>query len=478
MYKYLFFDDDRLLKRQNVKRKYGTPQLQTDAIYTDGVTTTPWPGPWVFKLDDGSYRMLYQGLGEGSEKELYCARSKDGVHFQPENVSALTKNKLDLSHAIMVIPNFDEVGYIVEDKINNPNERYKMLYVVVDLENYTIRNRLLVSPDLIVWKELPDISWGAKGEPLIGVFYNEKKGCFTLIIRPNWMKRMVGIVETKDWRTFTQFELCLRADSIDGALDEIYGMPSYSYEGRFIGMPHVYSGFPQALNTKCTGGSVKIQLSYSWDGHHWQRSLRDPFISGVLPDSTAKAGFEAPVIFACNMIQGNDGSHLIYAHASSLEHGPCFHANSKDLIGKTYIYRLRKDGFIRLVTENNLKESLVATRENLWNGEDLHINLKTKKATLAVYCVDNSYKINTDGICKVVDGMDHDDCIPFTGDTTDWIPKFKTAKTLANLKGQCLTFEIKFSDGELYSISGDMIPLFSVEGDHYRRFGILPDTIY
>lgn len=478
MYKYLFFDDDRLFRRQNVKRAYGIPQLQTDAIYTDGSATTPWPGPWVFKLDDGSYRMLYQGLQEGSDKLLYCARSEDGIHFQPEDVSALVDNQQVAPHAIMVLPGADEVGRIVEDNINDPKERYKMLYTYVDWEHSIICHRLLVSSNLIQWEEVPDVSWGVGGEPLVGVFYNEVKQCFTLLIRPLWMKRMVGIVETKDWRTYTPFELCLRADSMDGALDELYGMPSYAYEGRYIGMPHLYSGFPHDLDTKGAGGLVKVQLSYSWDGHHWQRSLREPFIGGVLPDPTAKEGLEAKVIYACSMVQAKDSSHLIYAHASSLEHGPCFCADPRELVGKTYIYRLRKDGFIRLVSDSETEESVVATRENLWNSGDLHINLNAKKATVAIYCTDDSYEENTDGFCKIVEGMDHTDCIPFGGDSTDWIPQFKTGKTLADLKGQTLIFEIRFVDGELYSLSGDMVPLFGAEGNRYRSFGILPDVIY
>ncbi len=479
MYKYLFFDDDRLNRRLHTKREYGVPQLQTDAIYTDGSATTPWPGPWVMELDDGTYRMLYQGLSAGQkDKCLYCARSADGIHFEPEDVSALVKEKQSAPYVIMTLPGADEVGRIVEDKINDPKERYKMLYTSVDWDNSRIQNRLFVSPDLMNWEEVPNVSWGVGGEPLVGAFYNEKKQCFTLLIRPLWMKRMVGIVETKDWRTYTPYELCMRADSIDEPLAEIYGMPSYAYEGRYIGMPHIYNGFQHDLNTKCDGGSVKVQLSYSWDGCHWQRSLREPFIGGLLPDRTAVEGLEAHVIYACDMIQAKDGSHLIYAEASSLEHGPCFHADPKELVGKTYIYRLRKDGFIRLVSDSETEDAVIATRENLWNGGDLHINLKAKKATVAVYVPDETYTMNTDGFCKVEEGMDYDDCIPFTGDTTDWVPQFSSGKTLDDLKGETLTFEIRFSDGELYSISGDMVPLFGSEGDRYRRLGKLPEVIF
>ena len=478
MYTYIFFDDDRLNRRLHTRREYGVPQLQ--AVYTDGNVTTPWPGPWVMKLDDGSYRMLYQGLSaDQKEKCLYCARSTDGIHFEPEDVSALVKEKQSAPHAIMPLPGYDEVGRIVEDKINDPSERYKLLYASVDWDKSVIENRLFVSPDLLNWTEVPGVSWGIGGEPLVGVFFNEKKQCFTLLIRPLWMKRMVGIVETKDWRTYTPYELCMRADSMDDPLDEIYGMPAYAYEGRYIGLTHIYNGFQHELRGKCDGGPVKVQLAYSWDGSHWQRSLREPFISGLLPDRTAKEGLEAQVIYACEMVQAKDGSHLIYAEASSLEHGPCFRADPKELVGKTYIYQLRQNGFIRLVSDSETEDSVIATRENLWNGGDLHINLKAKKATVAVYQPNEACSpTNTAGICRLADGMDHSDCVPFTGDSTDWVPQFRSGKTLEDLKGKTLTFEIKFTDGELYAVSGDMVPLFSTEGDRYRRLGILPDVIF
>ena len=41
---------------------------------------------------------------------------------------------------------------------------------------------------------------------------------------------------------------------------------------------------------------------------------------------------------------------------------------------------------------------------------------------------------------------------------------------------QTLVFEIKFEDGELYSLSGDYIDAFNTEAVRYRKLGILPQN--
>lgn len=467
MYKHLFFDDRYLFERENVKRCYGTPGLVKDAVFTDTESSTCWSGPWVFRLDDGTYRMIYSGRDIATERmAVYSAKSCDGIHFEKENVSGN-------SNLIMLIKG--EIANVYEDKTCKASERYKMLYTEINPATFTVDGFVYVSGDLINWT-LSEHPWSKDGEPVTGVFYNHKKQCHTIIKRPVWGVRMVGYSETCDWKSFSPEVWCMQQDSLDSPLDEIYGMPAFAYENIFIGFPHIYNGFSNCMSAKYSSGFIRAQLAYSYNGTNWLRSLREPFISGVFPDNSADKEFCAPMVWPSSMLV-NDDCIMIYACASRLEHGPGFH--EKGANGYIFTYKLRKDGFIALESDDKQKESLVATRENAWHGGELHLNLKAKKATVAIFTSNRTEYtgMNAYGVCEMVEGYSHEDCIPFEGDLCDWVPQYKNGKTVDALSGKALAFEIKFTDGTIYSISGDMTPLFNIEGERFRKSGILPDYI-
>ena len=473
-YKHLFFDDRYLFFRENVKRSYGKPELIKDAIYCDEKALTTWPGIWVFKTADNKYRMLYEGrsLGEEPRYSLLCATSEDGIHFKPENLTEKTnvENRV-FENEVMILKG--EVACIYEDKIALPEERYKLLFTHVNHDTLMGEGTLYVSRDLLDWKEVEGVKWSEDGEPITSVFYNHKKGCHTILKRPANGARVVGYVETKDWKNFTQYTLCMQQDSLDGPLEEIYGMPSFSYDGWFIGFPHIYGGFGNLMEAKFYSGTIKTQLAYSYNGANWYRSLREPFVSEVQSDKTAQADYNVPMVWLTTARKEDDAIYL-HSGASLLEHGPAF--REKGLNGRIFTYKLRKDGFIKLETEDKSKESIVGTRENAWHGGEVSINIKAKKATVAVYQAGKMEHegMNLYGKCNVIEGYSHEDCIPLEGDNCNWIPEFKSGKRISDLKDKVLVFQIKFTDGELYSISGDMTPLFNVEGEAYRQFKRLP----
>ena len=475
VYKHLFFDDRYLFERENVTRDYGVPKLVEEAVYSDPYVSTAWPGAWVFRLDSGEYRMLYQGMINTPEKRhgLFCAVSRDGIHFEPEDLrEKLSVENRYTNHLVMEIID-GEPAAIIEDPYNNPEERYKLLFAGHDGETLSMNGKLFVSADLLNWRLAEGREWSHDGEPVTGVFYNHKKGVFTIVKRPAWGVRLVGYLETADWIHYSDYTLCLETDSLDEPLSEIYGMPSFSYEDWFIGFPHLYSGFGNFMAAKYDSGFMKAQLAYSRNGTHWNRSLRIPFISGVSPDRTASEQFRAPMVWPSCM-RNSEEDITIYACASKFEHGDVFH--SLGLNGYVFTYKLRKDGFIAMKTEDASKPSLVATRENAWHGGDVHLNIKADHATVAVYTLDHSKEVemNWIGYCEVEPGFSHEDCIPFSGDSCDWVPQFKNGKTLEDFRGKIVAFEVRFSNGELYSIYGDMTPLFNIEGERYRRTGVLP----
>lgn len=463
MEKQLFFDDALLLGRENVKRVYG--KAERIAEYSDGLCSTDFCSGNVFRLDNGKYRMLYYSHSTAFEgKKLFCAISDDGIHFQPEAIESDSKRDyphelLPISGESLVLSQGSEIATIFEDPKGKGNGRYKLLMAEYDGEGYQQVDTLYVSEDLIHWQKREGVFWGEGTEPLTGVFYNEKKNEYTVLLRPYWGVRTVGAKITKDWKEFTPYQQVLGVDSCDDPLDEMYGMHAFSYDGAFIGVPHLYRGLHSEYNAKYANGIIECQLAYSFDGRYWRRSLREPFLSG---------GKECPMVWLVSMVCREEDV-LLYGTASELEHGPAFHEPGH---GRLFIYRLRKDGFIALESEDGDTPSKVLTREKVWHGGDLHLNVNAKNVTVGVY--ETVGEGNLLAFTTPIEGYRAEDCIPFTGDSIDFVPQFQNGKTLDALKGKTLVFEINYTDGTLYSLCGDYTDVFNTQGARYRTFGVLP----
>ena len=469
MKKQLFFDDNGLFGKENVVRKYGEPELVNE--YSDDVSSNDYCSAWVFKTEDGKYRLLYFSHGKSYEGfRLFCAVSDDGINFSPEDVSDRVKTDgRTFAHEIMSFEHRAEIATIYEDKYTeNKNERYKLLMTKLIWDDLKVNNYIYTSPDLISWTIKEDCIWADGVEPLASVFYNKHKNVHTIIERSDWGVRSAGYKETKDWKKFTEFRHCLNVDSDDEDLAEIYGMFAFEYEGNYIGLAHMYRGLHTEYNAKYNNGIIDTQLAYSQDGRYWRRSLRKPFISGEGNDT----GFKMVWIASQTVLP--DKSIMLYGAASQLEHGPAFRNPGT---GRIVMYKLRSDGFISLESENATEPSIVGTREKVWHGGELHINIKAKNATVALYdsCeTEDTGGNNALGISHPLEGYGHEDCIPFSGDSIDWTVCYKNGKTLDELKNKTLVFEVKFTDGSLYSISGDFTDAFNTQAARFRKFGILP----
>ncbi len=466
MQKHLFFDDNKFFSKVNVTRDYGHPELVGE--YIDDVVSTDFCTGWVFPIDEGKYRLLYFGHSRQFQgHKLFCAISEDGVTFQPEPIFDVNHNKeKQFSHEIMDIGD-SEIPFIYEDThTEKENERYKLLRSYVAPGEIKVIDDVYVSPDLIYWQKLDGASWGDGAEPLASIFYNKHENVHTVIERSFWGIRSAGYKETQDFINYTEFRHCLNVDSLDEDLAEIYGMYAFEYDGNYIGIPHIYRGFGSALQTKFSSGIIDTQLAYSFDGRYWHRSLRKPFISGV--DGSLNRNYY--LVWVNGMARIN-GDVYLYASVSEKEHGPAFRMPGT---GKILVFRLREDGFVSLKTTDASLESVIATREKIWDGGELHVNLRARRATLAVYITESQNEaVNILGTASPLEGYRHEDCIAFSGDSTDWVPKYKSGKLVSDLVGKTLVFEIKFEDGEIYSFGGNYTDAFNVEAAVYRKHGVL-----
>ena len=456
----LFFDDFNLFGRDHVKRIYGTPEKIAE--YNDGICSTDYSTGHVFRLPDGKYRMLYFAHSkEFKGRKFFSAISEDGIHFIPEKFPENPDTMYP--HEVTPMSRNSEIATIYEDP-SSTDERYKMLMAEADWNTLSIADTVYTSNDLLHWTKKENVFWGDGTEPLASVFYNKHKKTHTVVERPFWGVRTVGQKETTDFSHFTKFRHVLGVDSEEETLAEIYGMFAFAYKDMFIGIPHMYRDLHSEYNAKYHSGIIDTQLAYSEDGEYWHRSLKKPFIDQA--DTY-------PITWIASMMQQENGDIYLYGSASKLVHGPAFHEPGT---GTLFVYRLREDGFIALASEDETTPARVITREKVWHCGELHLNLSAKHATVAVYVSDESDLVsgNVLGISKPIPGYSHEDCIPFSGDSTNFVPQYKNGNQIDALKGQTLVFEIRFTDGKLYSLSGDYTDVSNTQGARYRKFGILP----
>ncbi len=461
MNKYLFFDDRDLFQIENLTRHTGIAEIVPGSVFRDDRYNLNFSSGWVFRLADKKYRMLYVGREGNGKFHLLSACGDDGIHFEPEDTrSILNLTDRTADNEVFAFGEAD-IGLIIEDTTGSPCERYKMLFCQHDKTSLYVHGKLFVSPDLLHWACGRSAEWNNGCEPIVSAFRNEKRNCFTIVMRPDWGIRTVGIKETTDWSYYSDYQPCLQCDCLDQPLDELYGMPCFPYCGRYIGLPLIYRGFDKGNFHKYNGGTIEAFLAYSDDGRYWMRSLRNPIISGNDPETVKTAGTRLPLVWPSTFGKAGNGDILIYGTASEKEHGPAFDSKNGGIF---CVWRIRKDGFVYLETEAGTVGKL-STREMLWHGGEAHLNLKVYRATVAVYETVGDFFSTT---LTEIDGLGHNSCIPFSGDSVDWVPEWESGRVLSELEGHTLVLEVRIHGGSIYSLSGDCSPMFKVDAARVR----------
>ena len=456
----LFFDDYYLNRWENLRRRVGRPQLVPEATFVDPDHLLASGYPTVFRDDLGKWRCLYQGMPaqpiNGSRQRFpLVAESDDGIGWEiPDLTDTVPLQDRTFPHQVMPVDEFEEWNHYVDERAEDPQERLKGFVVGRG------KASLWTSPDGLVWRQVEGVEWrpGAPDPPSMA-FWNEVRQSYVIVARPgpNPHPRRLAVSETRDWRTFSESELTLRSDALDPPLAELYGMPVFPYEGVFIGFVWVYLTVPyQADNPKTMhrywGGKTYCQLSYSYNGWHFQRSLREPFIPNG-PTGELGAGIVRPI----SMIVDDEQTIRIYSSSSKLEHGYHIeHGHWEKDLGALLMHKLRLDGFMYLESAGG--PGILGTRPLFWRGGELCLNVQSGQEVRVQV---------TDVEGQTIEGYSFDDCEPFSGDALFWEPRWGNGVRLAALGKQLLRLEISLENARIYAIRGDFVPLASRE---VRRF--------
>ena len=467
MFTLLFFDDWNLQRRVNLERRIGSPTLVPEGTMEDPHADTAWGFPSVLRdPETNRWRCYYQGKVPQAVKRPVplMAESDDGVHWELPDLSG----RLDIRDRLcpnQLFDSDDEWCCVFEDqRAATAEERYKALSGPV----------VLVSSDGVRWHRRESMRWSAlRVDPGHYAFWNQYRNSYVITARPKHTDRRIAVSETTDWGSFTPPELAIQPDALDTPCALIYGMPVFPYEQMFVGLLWMFHTDPVIdIDEKYIGGFADIpsarpndeharimgkidcQLAYSLNGWHFQRTLRDPFIPNSAPGEHGSG-----CIYPSSMVVDGD-TIRIYSSASRGEHAQVL-ADTENRQGAILLHTLRRDGFVYLEPAGGTGELI--TRLLVWKGGELHLNVTAPRGQALAQIMD------LEG--RPIEGYRYEDCLPFTGDSMDWTPRWRHGLKLDALRDRVLRLGVRLANGRLYAVRGRLEFKTIIEARAYAQSG-------
>lgn len=279
-----------------------------------------------------------------------------------------------------------------------------------------------------------------------GWVWNQRGGFYQIITRPVHVDRRIASVTTSDWQHFSAPQTLLQPDALDLPGSEFYSMPVIPYEDLFIGMVHVMNPGTFEERRVKMGGRVQTQLTYSYNGFNWYRTLREPFIP--TRDYGLLGGGQ---IYGMEMLRTRDHRLLIFSSASLGEHAayPDMQRAGLDMRGffGMTLHELRLDGFCSLKTWG--KDGLLRTKTLIPQSGELRLNLRTTKHTaLRVQVLEGESG-------QPLPGYTLEEAVPISGDHLFAEARWQTRQDLSELVGKPVRIEVAMREAELFAIRMD-----------------------
>jgi len=457
----LFFDDWHLAYRWNMIRKIGRPILVEEGTYEDNDVDLGWAYPSVYQdQSTGMWKCLYQGVREPYRFIPLLAESVDGVHWSPANLSdRVHLPNRECPHQLYICERWHEWSPAFYDfRADDGNERIKGLSILRRPEGPGYEALLATSSDGIHWDTSKQVKWHPRaGDPIVSAVWNEYRHSWVLFGRPMENDRRISVFETTDWRSFSEPELCLQPDAMDTPCAEAYGMPIFRYEHLFIGFLWLYHTVPGVDGLhKFYRGKVDCQLAYSYNGWHFQRTLRDTFVGNNAPGEHG-----AGCVYPTTIQKDEMGGIRIYASSSKGEHAS-FARGMNENQSAILLYQLRADGFVYLEPEGGIGE--ISTRILYWLGGEAEINVAAPHGMVQVQVT------NAEGV--ILPGYEFENTLPFQGDALAWRPAWSTGASLAALEKRLLRIQIRLSSGRIYAIKGNFEVKMLLEARQHLAMGL------
>ena len=138
-------------------------------------------------------------------------------------------------------------------------------------------------------------------------------------------------------------------------------MPTFPYEGMFVGLLWLMYGDPLEVGLLKRNGPIDSQLTYSYDGVSFNRTYRAPFV-----ERNPRGEEGGGCIYPTSMVADDSGDLLFYSGSSLGEH----YKDTDQLAAALLVHKLRRDGFMVLesVSQTGRLMSRCLTSRSRWNS--------------------------------------------------------------------------------------------------------------
>lgn len=475
------FVDDFLIAFTDLKRvfhqpvKYSEnplllPETQKELNQGFCPVAAPFSDGCFYDPRDKLFKLWYMsGWFDGTA----LATSSDGIHWQRPMLDIESGTNLILKQNNHL--RRDGVSIWLDHNTDISSEKFKMyLYArdgVIGKELTHSGGYLFTSPDGIHWDMGGKINHTNDNNTF---FFNpfRKKWVFTLRKEsrpsPPWSestKRVKGRARSywegdnfnealTEWRDAVFW---FGADKLDfkrknyeiGEDPQIYKVDAVGYESLMVGLIQMHYG---PSNEICARQGIpkltELQMAFSRDGFHWDRTNRETFIGGVPEDKGSwERGYIHSIGGVCNIV--DDKLHFYYTafrgdenNRNILPYWSGMYAN-----GSTGLATLRRDGFASMQTDS---EGALLTRPIQFSGKYLFVNIDSSNGDCLIELC------NEDGI--PFPGYLFSDCIPISKDSTKMLVKWKSNDNVGSFSAKPVRLKFHLRRAQLYAfwISGSV----------------------
>ncbi len=479
------FVDDFLIEYTDLNRKFHQPvkhennpllKPETEVEMNQGIcpNAAPFSDGCFYDPQDNLYKLWYQaGWFDGTA----LAISKDGIHWGRPDLNVIPGTNLVLDHKKELGRDKRRNGVSVwlDHEAKNSDERFKMYWYA---QEGKIGGRLrggtgflLTSPDGIHWKWHGEIG---RTDDNSTFYYNpyRKKWCFTVrrfgrAIPPWAYETWSGSDRGQRGRARSYWENCDFFEALDdwsgfqpvfwfgadrydrrrknyqiGGAPQIYKVDAAGYESLMIGFIQTHYG-PE--NSVCAKGGfpklTELQLAFSRDGFHWDRTNRETFIDATLEKDSWERAYIHSIGGVCNVV--GDKLYFYYTafQGDKKNLNPHGAWNGMYANASTGLAILRRDGFASM--EAGSEERKLCTRPIMFSGKHLFVNVDGGHGNLVIeICQEDGTPIP---------GFTRNDCKPVSIDSTKHIVAWNNGDSVESLVDKPIRLKFYLSDSKLYS---------------------------
>ncbi|MGI9457449.1 MAG: hypothetical protein ACR2NU_12870 [Aeoliella sp.] len=470
------FVDDFLIEYTDLERSFHQPvkhdanpllKPETEVEMNQGLcpTAAPFSDGCFYDPDDQLFKMWYMA---GWYRGTALATSRDGISWERPQLDVVPGTNL-------VLPTKDTrdgVSLWLDHDASEPEERFKMYRFE---RSGTIRKELtrkggyiLTSADGIHWNWRGQI--GKTGDNST-FFYNPFRKRWVFTVRtvgraaPPWAAHASDSGKPSRGRARSYWEneaflaavggwqgydpvFWLGADRFDrkrknyalGREPQLYKIDAVGYESLMLGLLQPHYGPP---NEECARGGfpklTELQLAFSRDGFHWDRSCRQTFIGATLEKESWERAYVHSIGGVCNIVGDQVYFYYTAFQGDETNRRRQWHLNGMNANASTGLAVLRRDGFASIDAGD--EEGILLTRPLKFSGKYLFVNAAADQLRVEV--------CQEDG--RPIPGFSRDECRAFTGDSTKQRLTWRQREDLESISGQQVRLKFYLRRSRLYS---------------------------